>query len=116
MCKNCAEIHQKNLPKGRNFYISRRCRYIKSYRLPVCFCFFAQASKEKRINVLDSISLGVDVTVDTFVAQSIPRNSFQLKSSRSPQQLKESRDKDGCTPNVRVPMVFIVFSMDSLGL
>ena len=28
-----------------------------------------------------------------------------------------SRDKDGCTPNnVRLPMVFIVFSMDSWGL
>ncbi len=26
------------------------------------------------------------------------------------------RDKDGCTPNVRVPMVFIVFSRDSWGL
>ena len=27
-----------------------------------------------------------------------------------------SRDKDGCTPNVRVPMVFIGFSRDSWGL
>ena len=27
----------------------------------------------------------------------------------------QSRDKDGCTPNVRVPMVFIVFSRDSWG-
>ena len=30
--------------------------------------------------------------------------------------LTSSRDKDGCTPNVRVPMVFIVLSRDSLGI
>ena len=44
-----------------------------------------------------------------------PDSKLSLFKSLENMSQCDSRDKDGCTPNVRVPMVFIVFNLGILG-